>query len=152
MFGSDVSIHKKGTVEALSDIFRTGFESLNGRLKNNSYVFTKFVLAEMAHNGVPDDLYDQSIKRWTQLSVFMNVFRGRAPTSFRFVRLVAKFIRENAKKQSKPIDQPRDPLDSPFQFAQDRSSLSESSGDEKYREYVMNKHHEHIELDYSPIE
>lgn len=59
--------------DALSEFFETGFESLKGDLKNNSYISIEHGLAKMDHIEALDAPLDQSIERWTQSSVFVDV-------------------------------------------------------------------------------
>lgn len=87
-----------------------------------------------------------------QSSVFMNVFRRRALTSTRFVRPVAKFIRENLREQTEAVDRARDSLDFPFIFTQDESSSSKLAKEKKYRKNAKNKQDERVEPGYMPIE
>lgn len=52
----------KSEEEVLSGILQAGLKSLRGGMKNNSYVFIEFVLAERAHNEALGDLFDRSIE------------------------------------------------------------------------------------------
>lgn len=89
--------------EALLGIFQTSFEPLKGSLMNNFYVFIKHMLMETAQNGALVDLFDQSIERGKPSSVFMAVFTRQALMFPRFVRPVARLIRESMRKQAEEI-------------------------------------------------
>lgn len=112
--------------EAGWDIFRTGFELLKGGLKNSSYVFIEHMFTKMTHNSLLKDVFDCSIKRWTQSSVDMNAFTKNALVFSRFVRQVAKFMRENLKEQSEVIDRKRKSLHAPFPIPGVEPSSSKS--------------------------
>lgn len=90
--------------EALHDIFQTGIKLLKGGLKNSPNVFVKHMLTVMAYNGSQEDLFNCSIKSWTQSSSFMYAFAKRVFTSFRGFRPIAKFNFENLKESSEVMD------------------------------------------------
>lgn len=56
----------KAAKKTFSDMLQNGFEYCKDNLKNNSFVFIVHVLANSAHNGTLDDLFDRSIEQWTQ--------------------------------------------------------------------------------------
>lgn len=48
--------------DSLSYILQTELGLLKGGLKNDFYVFSAYVLTEMARISAPNDLFDRSIK------------------------------------------------------------------------------------------
>lgn len=96
--------------DSFLDVFQMDFELLKNGLKNNSYDFIEHTISQMGQNDALDDLFNRSIERWTQSSVFKNVFIRRAQTTSRSVCSVPKFIHENLKEQCEVINQAKNPL------------------------------------------
>lgn len=87
----------RAAVEALSDVFLLRIDSAKAGLKQSSYHFVESVLMRIAEKGALNEVFDRTIGRWTQSSIFMEVLTKRVLASSRFVRPVAEFIRKNMR-------------------------------------------------------
>lgn len=74
-----------------------------GRKKYYYHSVVGMVL-EIAHKGTFHNIFDENIGRRNQLTVFMRVFARHAFTNLCFIRLVAKFIRNEMEEHSEDID------------------------------------------------
>lgn len=51
------------------------------------------VLTDMAEKEALDDVFDRSIKRWTQTTLLIDTFAASTLSSYHFTRPVANFVR-----------------------------------------------------------
>lgn len=81
--------------KAFSGAFRISFWSANDALKTASFDFVEQSLMVVAQNGALDDVFDHSIKRWTQSSAFIDELARRVIRFSCFFGPVARLIRKN---------------------------------------------------------
>lgn len=134
--------------EVLSITFQMGFKLVSGGIKNSSHVLTEHVLAKIAHNRASNAFFDRDFEQWQQSPMFMAAFTGRALATFRFVRPMQQFARENMNELFKVVVQGRNSPGFPFPFSKADSSFKKLPEDDKHRIHVKNKHIKRVELDY----
>lgn len=84
---------EKAVENALSDLFITCTASVESELKNVLYVFIEAALTDIAEKRALDEIFDHSIERWTQSTLFMDALISHSLSSLRFLPQVAQFIK-----------------------------------------------------------
>lgn len=72
--------------------FFTGCTEIKGRLKKAFYQYIETIFSNMAARKILDEMFDCSIERWKQRTMFMDASAARARSSSRFSRSVPDFV------------------------------------------------------------
>lgn len=74
-------------------MLQIGFNVGNDGVKDASFRFVENVLTELALQGSLELLFEQNFDRWTQSTLFMDVFAQRVMNSSAFTNPVANFVK-----------------------------------------------------------
>lgn len=76
----------------LSDRFLAGYIKAKEELRKTSHRFFETVFTDIGENGTLHEIFDCSIERWTQTTVFMDAFAALALSSCCITRPEASFV------------------------------------------------------------
>lgn len=94
----------KVSKKVLADAFHSNFEFADDSLTTTSYNALVKILKAVAQTGALNKVFLRNDERRTQSLTFVDRFARRALTFYRFVSILAKFVRKNLSKQDAVID------------------------------------------------